>query len=289
MRVTHMLTFTLLCVTLAVTSIIPAQAATKRAGLKDKNWIVYYSNTHKSSEFSDYDVIVFDRDKHPPIQNLKAAGKTLLGYVSAGEAEKYRPDYKTIQDKNLLMEENPHWPGHFSVDVRNPEWTRYLVEDVIPSIIQRGFHGIFVDTLDSVEDLEVQQPQKYKGMIKASANMIKTIRHHYPDLKIMINRGFEIMPYIAQDVDYLLLEGVMVNYDFEGGNHKLFPDHIYQEYVQKVKALKIKAPHLKVMALDYWHMDDTNMIKTIYKRHRQNGFLPYVTTIELDRLDKEPL
>ncbi len=265
-----------------------AQDAQPRMEPPDKQWVVYYRDALPSTAFEDYDIIVFDRDTHPSVRNLTAKGKTVLGYLSAGEAEQYRADFAQVQATHALMEENPNWPGHYVVDVRNPEWTRYLIEDVIPVILQRGFHGIFVDTLDSVEDLEVQNPEKYKGMIDASARMIKAIRHHYPTIKIMINRGFRVMPQIAQDVDYFLAEGILVNYDFEGGNHTLFPDAIYEEYVQKMLAFKEAASHLQLVTLDYWDMEDTETVREIYRRHRVNGFLPYVTTIELDRVDAEP-
>ena len=82
----------------------PAHAA-------DKKWVVYYGSALSAREFDDYDIIVFDRDKHPPIQNLKAKGKILLGYVSVGEAEKYRPDYEDIKATHALLEEKPQLEG----------------------------------------------------------------------------------------------------------------------------------------------------------------------------------
>jgi uncharacterized protein (TIGR01370 family) len=253
-----------------------------------QNWVVYYGSTLPSSHFDRYDIIVFDRDKHPSLQNLKAKGKTLLGYVSVGEAEKYRVDYEAVRATHALLEENPNWPGHFAVDVRNPAWTKYLVENVIPQVIKAGFHGIFVDTLDSVVELEAKDPEKYKGMTLAAAKAIQTIRLNYPHLKIMINRGFDVMPYIAHDVNYVLAEAVLASYDFTTKKHSLFPETVYQEYVDKMQALQTKAPHLRFMTLDYWNMQDVKGVKEIYRRHRENGFMPYVSTIALDTVHTEP-
>ncbi len=275
---------------LVMTHAMQAHAAAEESRIvaPDKQWIVYYANEAKAREFNSYDIIVFDRDKHPSLQDLKGRNRVILGYVSAGEIETYRTDFEQVKQANALLEENPNWPGHFAVDVRNPEWTRYIIEDVIPSILQKGFKGIFLDTLDSVEAMELQQPEKYAGMIEASANMIKMIRQHYPNIKIMVNRGFHVMPQVVHEVDYVLAEGILVNYDFDDGEHTLFPDHVYEEYAAKMLALKQKAPHLQLLALDYWHMDDTEMVKTIYEKHEANGFLPYVTTIELNQVDPRP-
>ncbi len=254
----------------------------------DTRWVVYYGEALPSSDFDDYDIIVFDRDKHPPVQNLKAKGKILLGYVSVGEAEKYRPDYEDIRATHALLEENPNWKGHYAVDVRRPEWTQYLIQEVIPQVIRQGFHGIFIDTLDSAEDLEAKNPKKYAGMIKAAAEVVRTIRLNYPDLRIMVNRGFAVMPAIAGDVDYLLAESVLANYDFKKKKASFFPDTVYQEYVDKMQALKREAPQLRLVTLDYWDMKDVGGVKKIYARQKANGFMPYVTTIGLDRVDPEP-
>jgi polysaccharide biosynthesis protein PelA len=254
----------------------------------NKSWVVYYKDELPASAFEPYDIIVFDREKHPPIRDLKAKGKVILGYISAGELEEYRPDAKHVKANHALLHKNPQWKGHVAVDVRNPEWTRYLIEEVIPPVLQSGFDGIFVDTLDSVEAYELEHPEQYKGMIESAAAMIKAIRYHYPTMKIMINRGFYTMPHIAAEVDYLLGEGTLVKYDFEKGNHRFFEEHIYQEYVDKMHELKRKAPHLELVMLDYWHMDDPDTVKEIYRRHEANGFIPYVTTIALDRVDPRP-
>ncbi len=253
-----------------------------------KKFIIYYSDEQPDDEFANYDVIVFDREAHPPLGNLNSKGKVLLGYLSGGELDSTRSDFAKIKNNHILLEENPNWKGSFIVDVRSPAWTAYLIEDVIPEILRQGFDGIFVDTLDSVEDLEVRNPTKYIGMIQGTTNMIKTIRMHYPNMKIMINRGYKILPHIARDIDYVLAEGTMAEYNFETGKSKLFDDEIYQEYAQKVMDLKAKAPHLQIMAVDYWDMNDIEGVKNIYLKHRDNGFIPYVTTIDLEQIHHQP-
>ena len=255
---------------------------------KDKKWMVYYANTEESLAFIDYSILVFDRDKHPNLQNLQSRGSLVFAYVSLGEAEKDRADYDEIKKLTLPKEENPNWEGRFAVDVRNPEWTRYLIEDVIPHIIEHGFDGVFLDTLDVSEELERKHPKQYSGMIKAAAKVIRTIHYHYPHLKIMTNRGFAIVPDVLADIDYILLESILVNYDHKEGKHSFFPDATYNQIVEMVHGFKKKAPHLKILSLDYWNMEDAETIKSIYQRQRKQGFLPYVTSIELNRIHTEP-
>ncbi len=253
-----------------------------------KKFIIYYSDVYPDDEFANYDVIVFDREAHPPLGNLNSKGKVILGYISGGELDSGRSDFEQIKQNQILLEENPNWKGSFIVDVRRPSWTAHVIEDVIPEILRKGFDGIFIDTLDSVEDLEVRHPEKYKGMIEGTANMIKTIRMHYPNMKIMVNRGYKVLPHIAREIDYVLAEGTLAEYDFKTGKSKLFADAVYQEYAGMAEKLKVQAPHLQIMAVDYWDMEDIEGVKKIYQKHRENGFIPYVTTIDLEKVHHQP-
>ncbi len=254
----------------------------------EQKWIAYYANDEESTAFKDYDIIIFDRDKHPSLKNLQSRGAVIFGYVSLAEAEKDRADYEQVKQFMLPQEENPQWKGHYAIDVRKPEWTKYIIENIIPDILEQGFDGVFLDTLDRAEDLERKNPKQYSGMIKAAQNMIRTIRYHYPNLKIMTNRGFAILPDILLDIDYMLVESILVDYDRNEGDHHFFPDSTYDQLVETVSAFRSKAPHIKILSLDYWDMEDEETVKTIYDRQRTQGFLPYVTSIELNRIHEEP-
>jgi uncharacterized protein (TIGR01370 family) len=253
-----------------------------------KKFVIYYGDTQPDHEFTMYDVIVFDRENHPPLQKLTAKNKIILGYISGGELDEDVSNYNELKDNFILIHENKNWEGAHVVDIRDPKWTAYIIQDLIPDILRKGFNGIFIDTFDSVEHLEQKDPNKYSGMKSAASNMIKTIRMHYPNIKIMVNRGYEILPNIARDIDYVLAEGTVANYDFETNKSSLFPDSIIQEYAEKHAELRQIAPHLQIMATDYWDMNDIDGVKTIYQKHRENGLIPYVTTIDLNNVHHQP-
>jgi polysaccharide biosynthesis protein PelA len=252
---------------------------------EQKRFIVYYGDTHEPQEFMPYDVIVFDRENHPDLSTLRGKGKILLGYISGGEGEQRRSDYDSHQKVHLLEKEtNPNWDDNRIVDIRSPAWTAYIIEQLIPDMLHQGFDGIFIDTLDSIEHLESTKPADYKGMVEGAITMIKMIRLHYPDIKIMVNRGYQIVPAVLGEIDYVLGEGTLVKYDFESKKTELFPTEIFQEYVLRAAEWRKKAPHLQVMTLDYWDMDDKEGVEHIYNLHRANGFIPYVTTIDLENV-----
>lgn len=258
------------------------------AAAMKKKFVIYYSDEHSDNEFSGYDVIVFDRENHPYINNLKSKGKIILGYVSGSELDSNRDNFDDLKRRFKPLKENEIWKGSFIVDIRSVEWTAHIIENIIPDMIRKGFSGIFIDTLDSIEELEASDPDKYNGMIYAAVNMIKTIRMHYPNIKIMVNRGYKILPHVANDIDYVLAESTMATHDFETGKSSMVDKEIYQEYVDKAKELRKISPHLQIMTVDYWDMDDIDGVRDIYLKHRENAFIPYVTTVNLEKLHHQP-
>lgn len=265
----------------------PALAAPAKKSPAE-TFIVYYTNLLPAEKFKDYSIIAFDSDHHPPLDPLLYQNKQLLGYISFGEAEDYRSFFKDLEAQGLLLDANKDWPGHHIIDIRKPEWAKYVIEELIPPLLHAGFTGIMVDTLDSPLALEAKDPKKYAGMKEAAANLIKAVRYHYPDMTIMVNRGFEVLPQIAGDINYLLAESIRVNYDVKTKKFSYFPDSVYDYHVNLFKEMMKQAPGLQIVTLDYWDMKDAKGVKALYARQRAHGFIPYVAALELQDVYPEP-
>ena len=253
-----------------------------------KPWVVYYADKAPIEAFGPYGLVVLDSENHPPLQPLSAQGKTLLGYISLGEVEKHRPWFKTVRQWGILKDENPDWKGSYYVDVRDPRWSSLVVEELVPMILKRGFHGIFLDTLDNPVHLEDTQPQKNKGMTEAAAQLVRAIRRHFPDIPIMMNRAYQLLPKVESDIDIELGESVYADYDFGRKMYRRVNKTDYEQQVRWLKDAQKRQPDLRIMTLDYWNPGDSAGIRQIYAVERANGFAPYVATVELDRIVREP-
>lgn len=254
----------------------------------ERPWVVYYSDKAPLEAFEPFDLLVLDSKYHPPLEPLRAQGKTLLGYISLGEAEKHRHFYGEVKAEGILLMENKYWPGSYFVDLRDPRWARRVLEDLIPHILQKGFDGIFIDTMDNPPHLERLDPKKFKGMTKAAVNLLRSIRQHFPDIPIMLNRGYDLYDQGGAYVDMLLGESVYADYDFENKTNQLVEPKLYQRQVEILQQAKAKHPHLELYSLDYWDPDDRAGIARIYAEQRKNGFHPYVSTIKLDQIISRP-
>ncbi|MFO0390136.1 MAG: endo alpha-1,4 polygalactosaminidase [Alphaproteobacteria bacterium] len=255
----------------------------------NERWTVYYGHTLPAESFASFDMVVLDATYDAPVAALKAQGKTVLGYLSLGEAENYRPYYKKLKAKKLLLEANPEWKGHYIIDIRNPQWGKIVAEELIPEILAKGFDGIMFDTIDSPLHLAIQKKDKYQGMNEAAVKLLCDIRGAHPNVTLMLNRGFDVLTQAAPCIDMLLAESTRTDLQLSGKKKpKLLSEEDYRWYVSKMKEAQAIAPALKIYSLDYWPIKDMEGVAKIYAEQRANGFIPYVSTIDLQQVYTEP-
>lgn len=253
-----------------------------------ERWVVYYNNVLPAEKFMDYDVIAFDSDSHPDLAPLKAAHKTLLGYIDLGEAENFRSYYHAIEQKKLLLGNNPLWAGHRIVDIRKPEWDDYVINMLLPPIMAQGFDGILIDAMDSPLELEEDNPKKYHGMKEGASRLIKAIRARYPHIKIMVNRGYAAFPDIAPYINMSMGEDIYTDWQPDQKAPVIISEKEREDYLHLLKTAQGKNPQLKVYTVDYWPPSDKKIIRRIYQIQRDAGFVPYVSVLDLQSVYPEP-
>lgn len=262
--------------------------ATTALSAEQEKFAVYYSDKAPVKQFSPYQLLVLDSRYHPPLAPLSEEGKLLLGYISLGEVEKTSPYFTRMKQQGVLIRENENWKGSYFVDIRNREWQKAVLEEMIPAVLKSGFDGVFFDTLDSPIEAERANPAKYKGMKDAAVQLIQAVRMHYPSLKIMVNRAYPILPQVAGSIDMALGECMLGEYDFGKKAYTKVDEPTYLQQVQRLKEAKAGNSRLKIYTLDYADTKNHKNIADIYRTQRENGFIPYVASVGLDTLVDEP-
>ena len=256
---------------------LPAKAA----------WAVYYADRESSAAFQPYDLLVLDARYHPSLAPLRAAGKMLYGYVSLGEIERRHPLYSRARAERLLLGENPNWKGSYFVDLRESRWHTIVLEELIPQVLNQGFQGLFLDTLDDAEYLEDTKPYR-PGMRSAAIRLVNAIRARYPNAPLLLNRAYDLLDSLAPLLAGHLSESCYSNYDAVAKRYRLVTDPGTTALLQKALAVKANYPALRLLSLDYWDPADGQGMARIYAAQRTLGFDPYVATLALDRLVAEP-
>jgi uncharacterized protein (TIGR01370 family) len=249
-------------------------------------WAVSYAREISPEQIAGYDLLVFDPDAHPPRELLRKSGQTVLAYISAGEVANSRDYFSETAPYRLA--ENPNWPGSYLLDVRDRRWRTIVLQRIAPAVLDTGFHGFFLDTVDDAIELERRDPVKYAGMKAAAAELIRQLRNTFPQAPILLNRGYELLPEIGSRITYALGESVYHTWDFARKRYVSVPPGAYAEQVRMLQAAAAQFPGLQVLTLDYCDPRDTRKVRQIYRIQRANGFIPYVSTVELDRIHPEP-
>lgn len=270
-----------LCLVLLLFALCPAGAVLAAPPLK---WAVYYGADETWERFKEHDIVVFDGDHHPAIRPLTGQGTDVLAYLSLLEVDPSREYHAALRRGGLLLEQS--LIARPVIDVRKPEWIALLVEEIIPLYVRKGFTGLMLDTADTAVYLESRDPVRYRGLKEATALTIRHIRMHYPYLKIMLNRGFDMLDTVNDDVNMVLAESIYI--DSRTLPAKPFPATHYAEVLETLRLAKERNPSLQLLSLDYWDMKDTAGVQEIYSRQRAAGLIPYVSTHDLQLLYAEP-
>jgi hypothetical protein len=251
-----------------------------------ERWAVYYAKELPASSFAAYDLVVFDRIYYPDFQALR--GKTtVLAYISLGEVHGDTDEHGLLTQQQSLLGARSTW-NSYTVDITSATWKK-IIEAQVDDAMQKGFDGVMLDTLDSALHLaDMASDSKGRAAQEAAIRIITDLRRHYPAMKIMLNRGFEILPRVAPAIDYALGESILAQTDISTGQSSLFPALTYQSMASQLLKARAIAPSLKLYTLDYWNIDDVEGLQKIYAIQRAHGFTPYITTPDLRRHTPEP-
>ncbi len=221
------------------------------------------------------------------LADAPAGPKIVLSYMSIGEAEEYRFYWQAgwnPGDPSWLDEENPDWRGNYKVRYWEAEWQGIVLE-YTDRLIDAGFHGAYLDRVDAYERYESQ------GRSTAAAEMVAfvaAIRAHAairdPDFLIVVQNAAELaaaFPEYVGIVDGIGQEDIYYGYVEDDVMTPLAVTSEMESYLD----LFLASGKL-VLTIDYattpGHIDDA------YRKSRAKGYVPYVTTRDLDELIVNP-
>jgi uncharacterized protein (TIGR01370 family) len=251
-------------------------------------WVLCYSPNIDDRDLSRYRLVVLDVDHYPSLSPLIERGVPRLAYLSLTQMGKGRPEFQHAVKAGVMLEEHPVWTDAHYLDFRKPEWASLVLDRLVPQALERGFTGLFLDTLDDAEFLESQDPVRYRGMREAAVRLVRSIRERYPQAVLMVNRGYALMPELATSIDILMGESVVGTFDTRTKAYQRQSPGDVEWQVTQLQQAKARNPRLQIFTLDYWDPSDRDGVRAIYREQRSRGFAPYVSTPLLDRVIAEP-
>ena len=249
-----------------------------------RTWVVYYAaEADAAPDLARFDVVVLDPHGHPPLPVIKRHGAVVLTYVSLGEVNTSHPEFAAIKGEPWVLAPNPSWPDARRLDVRAEACQRWLLDRVVPAALAGPVNGLFLDTADSALDLERTDPTRYAGMAQALERVLGEMKRGNPRALLMLNGGLPLAERLPRGIDAVALESIWSDYDFKARAYRVRPA---EEAEARAGLLgRVAALGLPVFTLEYAAADPAaRWPAEMIRRSRARGFIPYVSTIGLDRV-----
>jgi hypothetical protein len=156
-----------------------------------------------------YDVAVYEIDLFETpadtIDALRAQGRRVVCYFSAGSSEDWRPDFDRFADSDMGLS-LADWPGERWLDTRSPN-VRQIISDRLDLARSKGCDGVEPDNVDGYQhdsgfDLDAPSQLDFnrflaaeshkRGLVVGLKNNVDQISELLPDFDFAVNeRCFE--------------------------------------------------------------------------------------------------
>lgn len=210
---------------------------------------------------------------------LRRGGTKPLAYVAVDEMARSHRLYPQVKTEWLLGE-NPAW-NSVILDITRPEVQGFLLDQLILPALQRGFEGVFLDTLDS-HRLSPGARNRLDDFAQAQANIIRHIKQEHPTAIVIANRGFHLPDNAKLVADALAFESYFSGYNPAAGRYESVPEPDRQWLDKRIAEWLSVSPDSTVIAIDYTatHQEGLDLSRQL----RASGMVPVVTNQDLTRL-----
>jgi uncharacterized protein (TIGR01370 family) len=258
---------------IAMVSLVAGQAVADPPTLA-----LFYGNPVPIDSLILFDQVVVEADNLETPEPLAKAGVEAFAYVSIGEAESWRASTAALPPA-IFIGDNPNW-GNRIADLSHPDWQRFLLENRMAELWARGYRGFFLDTLDSYRALPLSDRQR-AGQQAALIEFIRKAHDRFPGVKLLANRGFDILPQIAPYLAGLVAESVFSSWNPKTKSYVDVSDNDREWLLVRLREARDRY-RLPVTVVDYLPPSQRQKARETAQRIAALGFTPWISNAPLD-------
>jgi peptidoglycan/xylan/chitin deacetylase (PgdA/CDA1 family) len=232
---------------------------------------LYYGNSVPLSEFRTFDIVVVDPDHGHDPQRHNRPYSQLYAYAAVAEAHPGRAYFQKIPEAWKIAR-NSDW-GSVVIDQTPAEWPAFFAEQVIAPLWAKGYRGFFLDTLDSYRlAAKFDEKAQQAGLIR----VIETLHQRFPGIKLILNRGFEIVPSVRDKIQMVAAESLFRGWNASTSQYVDVPSADRDWLLAQLKTIH-ERDGLPILAIDYVPPNDRATTRATAEKIRQLGFIPWVS------------
>jgi len=210
------------------------------------------------------------------IHILKQNNTYVFAYISLGEVNKDGILYNKIEP--YVLEKNEIW-NSYVIDIENKETYAALKREFIYNLEEQGYDGMFLDNIDNYT-IYGPTPEKKETLI----HFLKEINELYPSKQLMQNAGLLITEETNPYIDFIAIESIATNYDFDKSNYRLRKEKDFLEMLSELKSIH-KKYDLPIILIEY--AITKPLYKKVAKRVKPTGWPYFIGNIDLQNIPKK--
>ncbi|HYF60979.1 MAG TPA: endo alpha-1,4 polygalactosaminidase [Burkholderiaceae bacterium] len=256
------------------------EAAPAAIGSPDWSIAFHYGADPPLDALRAFDHVVLDPDHvaDPSVHRRRAPGRSEpVAYVSIGEVHPSRA-YAARMPASMVAGRNAAWGGAI-VDQAHPDWPRFFVDEIVGPLWARGWRTFFLDTMDAWQATardDAARAAQQDGLVRA----IEAFVARHPDARLIVNRGFEVLPRIAARVSAVAAESVFRRWNAEARRFEPVPDDDRAWLLERLREVR-ERHRLPAIAIDYLPPGERAAMRATATRIAALGLVPWVADPEL--------
>jgi uncharacterized protein (TIGR01370 family) len=269
------------CLLLAIVMLFVSAGSASAAVDGQPSVAFYYGNDVPVRMLDQFDWAVVEADhlEDGQLHKIEQYGTQAFAYVSLGEAEHWRAGADIPSD--TLKARNENWNSQ-AADLTRKEWGDYIVNQRIRPLWQAGYRALFLDTLDSYR-LFASDDASVSAQQEALVALIRRIRNEFPGIKLLLNRGFEVLPQVQGDIVGLAAESLYKSWDARTQSYRDV-EPADSEYVLNQLRTVRDDYGLPAIAIDYVDPGERDVARDTAQRIADEGIVPWVTNGSLNQV-----
>ncbi len=253
--------------------------STTAESLQGRATAFFYGTDVPVTLLQQFDRVVLEHDNLVPseIAALNNDDVASFAYLSVGEVGPDRV-WDAPPDMAWSLGKNSHWNSAV-MDLANPAWISFLLNRV-DQLMQGGHQGLFLDTMDSFT-LVAKEPVARAAQQAGLVSLITQMRQRHPEIRLIANRGFEVLDAVAPHLEAVAAESLYANWNNAKRTYGTVEPQDREWLLGQLNAAR-DTHGLDVIAIDYVEPAQRDRAVDVARRIASHGFVPWVATPSLD-------